>query len=356
MGQWRGARIFAVSLVTLLALAGCGSAKGSPATSAASRAVIIVSGGAATSPFTTPDHACQSGLAAGNTDTALRAYLLQQSYTVYTSPAMNGRGPVRDQTGFGPFGDCPITLDENMTVDATGSIDTAGEHLARFITYLHDENGVNEIDLVGHSMGGLFSRAAIRVLKSTASPVKIRSLTTLGTPWQGSYLSDYANDTVPLGDCVGDEFCEKGMEGFRAEVLRLVSGSGREVSQAYLMGKDGWNEFQAGVLDSIPVTLIGGRKFTKEGAVNSAVWPNDGIVALQSALATDVGDLVLKHRRCYTFEDTHSIFVSNLAQLPEQTALTWDPVVLAQVHSAIEDGPQALETTNRQGCPAPTGG
>jgi triacylglycerol lipase len=57
-------------------------------------AVVVVSGGDATSPFTTPEQACATGLAAGNTDTAIREFLLKQGYTVYTSPAMAGRGPV----------------------------------------------------------------------------------------------------------------------------------------------------------------------------------------------------------------------------------------------------------------------
>lgn len=341
----------ALSLMLVLLTAGCAPDRDQPAEPADPRAVVIVSGGAATSPFTTPDEACASGLAAGNTDTALRAYLLKQKYVVYTSPAMNGRGPVVDQTGFGPFGNCPITLGEDMTVDATGSIDFAGEHLARFVEYLHTERGVNEVDVVAHSMGGLFARAAIRLLKSTKSPVRIRSLTTLGTPWQGSYLSDYANDTVPLDDCRGDRFCEQAMVGFKAEVLRRVSGSGREVSQAYLMGRDGWNAYQGGVLDGIPVVLIGGHRFTMATPVNPAVWPNDGIVALRSALATDVGNDVLPHRRCYTFDDTHSTFVSNLANLPERTGLTWDPAVADLVHSSIEDAPGALDTLDRQDCP-----
>jgi hypothetical protein len=141
------------------------------------------------------------------------------------------------------------------------------------------------------------------------------------------------------------------MKGFKAEVLRLMSGSGREVNQAYLTGVDGWNQYQAGVLDKIPVVLIGGNKFTKDGKVNPAVWPNDGIVALQSALAKDVGDTVLPHRKCHTFDDTHSIYVSNLAKLAEQTALTWDPQVLDALRAAVEDAPKALETTNRDGCP-----
>ncbi|WP_308206571.1 lipase family alpha/beta hydrolase [Mycolicibacterium sediminis] len=313
-------------------------------------AVVIVSGGAATSPFTTPDAGCASGLAAGNTDTAIRRHLVDQGHEVYTSPAMAGRGRVTDQTGFGPFGDCPITLPEIMTVDSTGSIDTAGEHLARFLNYLDTERGVDQIDLVAHSMGGLYSRAAIKVLQSTGAPMRIRSLTTLGTPWQGSFLSDYAGDTIGLDACLGDQFCEQSMEGFRDEVVRRVSGSGREVSRAYLMGPQGWNAAQAGVLDGIPVVLVGGDAFARPGPVDPAVWPNDGIVALRSALAMDVDDAVLPHRRCATVDDAHSIYVASLKAMPETSALTWDPRVFALVDEALATAPEALGTPNRVGC------
>ena len=343
-------------MLTAATLAGCGDKPAEPEKHPASQAVVIVSGGDATSPFTTPDQACATGLAAGNTDTALREYLLKQGYNVYTSPAMAGRGQVVDQSGFGPFGVCPVTLPENMTVDSTGSIDLAGEHLARFLNHLRTEKGVTEVDLVGHSMGGLYSRSAIRVLTSTGSPLLIRSLTTIGTPWQGSYLSDYANGITPLTDCLGDKLCETAMKGMKDEVQRLMSGSGREVNQAFLMGKNGWNEYQSGVLDRIPVVLIGGKKFTGPGQLpgpaNPTVWPNDGLVALQSALAKDIGDPVLPHRRCYTFDDTHSIFVSNAAGLDWKTALTWDPQVLETVHNAIDGAAQALDKANREGCPA----
>ncbi len=343
-------RQLSVSLVVLIiaAMFGAGSAHGSP--QPPGHAVVIVSGGDAVSPFTTPQHACASGLAAGNTDTALRQNLLDGGYVVFTSPAMAGRGPVTDQRGFGAFGDCPITLPDNMTVDSTASIDLAGEHLARFLTYLHDTRGVDVVDVVGHSMGGLYSRAAFRVLQGLGSPVRIRSLTTLGTPWQGSYLSDYANDLSPLSDCAGDAFCEQAVTAFKAEVLRLQTGSGREVNQGYLMGPQGWNEFQAGVLDQIPVVVIGGTRFSHPEPVNPMTWPNDGLVARRSALATDVSDRVLPHRRCATFDDTHSIFVSDAAGLPWETAMTWDPHVLAVVRSAIDDADGALQTPNRQGC------
>ena len=341
----------AALLVTAM-LAGCSGTPGSGTKRPPSAVVVLVSGGDAVSPFTTNDQACATGLAAGNTNTAIREHLIGKGYTVYTSPAMNGRGQVVDQQGFGAFGVCPVTLPENMTVNSVGSIDTAGEHLARFVNWLHDDKGVTEVDFVAHSMGGLYSRAAIRVLATTSSPVTVRSLTTIGAPWQGSYLSDYANDLIPLTECGGDTFCETAMKDFRPTVLQLMSGSGREVNKAFLMGSRGWNEFQAGVLDKIPVVLIAGNRFNLPGPGNPAVWPNDGLVAQQSALAASISDPVLPHRRCYTFDDTHSIFVSNAAGLEWKTALTWDPQVFDVIDTAIRDAPAAMEGANREGCPS----
>ena len=345
-------KFLAVLAAASLALSGCSGGSGSGEKRPAGAAVVVVSGGDAVSPFTTPDQACATGLAAGNTDTAIREYLLGKKYTVYTSPAMNGRGQVVDQQGFGAFGVCPVTLPENMTVNSIGSIDTAGEHLARFVNWLNKEKGVTDVDFVGHSMGGLYSRAAIRVLATTDSPVKVRSLTTIGSPWQGTYLSDYANDLIPMTECQGDKLCEGAMRDFRVRTLQLMSGSGREANKAFLMGSNGWNQFQSGVLDKIPVTLIAGNRFKLPGPGNPAVWPNDGIVAEESALAKGISDPVLPHRRCYAFDDTHSIFVSNQAGLDWKTALTWDPRVFEALEQAIENAPKALDSANREGCPA----
>jgi hypothetical protein len=159
----------AVVLTGMMLLAGCGGTKES---GAGTRAVVVVSGAFSVSPFTTPSQACTAGLAAGDTATAIREYLLKQGYQVYTAPMMAGRGPVTDQTGFGAFGNCPVALPEIMTVDTTGDLDLGGKYLARFLTYLHTDKGVNEVDIVGHSAGGRWSRAAIHVLKATSSPVR----------------------------------------------------------------------------------------------------------------------------------------------------------------------------------------
>jgi len=337
--------------LVLLLLVACGNRATIPVADVPQgRAVVVVSGLASISPFTSPDDACTVGLAAGSSDTALREQLTTKGHTVYTAPAMAGPGRVTDRTGFGGFAACPAALPENTTIDTTGSIDHAGEHLARFIDFLHTDKAVDEVDLVGHSMGGLYARAAVRALSDAGSPVKVRSLTTIGTPWQGSYLSDYANGTVPLSDCLTDQFCESQMKGFAEDITAVyVSGSAREVGQAYLMGPRGWNQVQAGALGKIPVTLIAGDRFTRPGQTN--VWPNDGIVALRSALAVDIDDAVLPHRRCFSFADTHSDFVSAIANLAADTALTWDPRVLDVVSGAINDATTALDEPNRQGCP-----
>ena len=120
--------VLTAALTTMSVLAGCSGGAGSGDKRPTGAAVVVVSGGNATSPFTTNDQACATGLAAGNTNTAIREFLLSNDYTVYTSPAMAGRGQVVDQTGFCAFGVCPVTLPENMTVNSTGSIYTAGEH------------------------------------------------------------------------------------------------------------------------------------------------------------------------------------------------------------------------------------
>jgi len=209
----------------------------------------------------------------------------------------------------------------------------AGEHLARFLTFLHTDYEVDTVHVVAHSMGGLFSRAAFRLLQVTDSPIRIRSLTTMGTPWQGSVLGDYTIGTVDLSAAAGDAFSEKVMTEFRKRAMTLPTGAAQEVTEHYLMGPNGWNAFQAGVLDDIPVTLIGGSYFQADGLPQ--YWPHDGLVSEASALAVDLPTAVLPNRRTLSFKRTHSIFVSDQIGADWSTAMTWDPEVLEVVHEAI---------------------
>jgi len=296
-------------------------------------AVVIVSGGDAVSPFTTPTEACATGLAAGNTDTALREFLLARGHAVYTSPAMNARGPVVEQDGFGAFGGMPLSLPDIMTVNSTGDVDLAGEHLARFLGFIHEKYGVSSIHIVAHSMGGLFSRSAIRVLQETGSPLRVLSLTTLGTPWNGALVGDFVIGDVTLADAASDPFTERVLTEFQARAATIPVGAAQQVTGRYLSGPGGWNAFQAGVLDDIPVTLIGGSYFSGTGA--SRYWPHDGLVSLSSAHATDVPAAVLPHRTTLAVDRTHSIFISDAIGAQWSTAMTWDPEVLETVHGAI---------------------
>jgi hypothetical protein len=70
------------------------------------------------------------------------------------------------------------------------------------------------------------------------------------------------------------------------------------------------------------------------------MWPHDGIVSATSASAIDVGPEVLPIRALHRFPDVHSIFISDLAEIPLERALTWDPDALAVVSDAIAKAEQ----------------
>lgn len=320
------------------------------------RAVIIVSGGGATSPFTTPTAACNTGYAAGSTDSYLREGLLKAGYEVYTAPAQTGTGPISADSSEWGFGDCPAALPADMTINSVGAIDEAGARLAAFISHLNKTQGITTIDVVGHSMGGLFSRAAFKNLQTTGSPVRVRSLTTIGTPWEGAFAADYATGgAVTLGDCLGDAVCEASLKEFKEFWLPYSTGAGQQVTRSYLTGAGGWNERQGNVLQNIPVVLIGGDylRSTTIGA-KSELWPNDVLVSLRSALAKGVSDTVLPHRSCVTVNDVHSIYFADKLRISRELGITYDPRTLDAVKGAIENAPAALSQPNRTGCPLPT--
>jgi triacylglycerol lipase len=303
--------------------------------------VVIVSGGAAISPFTTPEAACADGSAAGSTDTYLREQLLEAGFVVYTSPANAGPGAVVEDLGFAGFTSPPEVLPAELTVNAVGPIDDGGASLARFLGYLSERYGHQEFNLVAHSMGGLFSRSAMRQLREAGSPLVVRSLTTIGTPWAGGFTADYAAGDLTLADANGDERFEEVLRQFDEETRSLPpDNAGQQVAARYLMGTEGWNQRQAGVLDDLHVTLIGGDVFRGAGRM----WPHDGLVTLASALATGVPTEVLPHRTEHVFPDAHSIFLCDLTGLPWERALTWDPEVAALIIDVI-DNPGIVPTS-----------
>lgn len=356
-------RFLVGGLIGALLLTACSeSSETSNADADQYRAVVIVSGGGAVSPFTTPDEACSSDdgfLAAGNSDTALREFLLAQGKQVFTAPAMVPWGTVvePDPESFGPFKDCPITLPESMTIMSAGDIDASGEKLARFVNFLHSDYGVTDVDFVGHSNGGLYSRAATRVLRQTQAPITVRSITMLGTPNNGSVPGSYTWAEFSRADCMGETFCETFNEQWVSYAAQVDLGLNREDTFKYLDGPPGWNNAQAGYLDDIPVTLLAGTFFTADGG-DPRMWPYDGIVSRYSAWAEGVSDAVIPHRTCWEAPLTHSIFVSDAYNqivkptdlLEWDSAITWNSQALERVNQAIDDADSALDRPTRQGC------
>lgn len=58
---------------------------------------------------------------------------------------------------------------------------------------------------------------------------------------------------------------------------------------------------------------------------------------MPSALASSVPATVLPNRTLHQFADVHSIYFADRFGLPWETALTWDPAVLAVVAAALTD-------------------
>ncbi len=341
-------------VLAVTALAGCGSAatppppsatpslSGSPApTSSASgpRAVVLVSGLATQTPFTTSGLACTEGLSAGNSVSALRDTLVQTGEQVFSAPAQIGAGPVASTTGVGESAQCPEPVAARMTIDTTADIDAGGIRLARFIRYLHRQYQVEVVDLVGHSMGGLFARAATGRLRQSSAPVSVRSLTTLSTPWTGTFPADYAAGDLPLTVCGSEAMCQQVLTDYKAKLADVEGpdGAANVITTAELQGRRGWNRQQGGDLAGIPVTLIGGDHYQLTGGASS-VWPNDAVVAEASALARGISGQELKVRACLVRPDVHTIGIAEQAGLPWTDAITWDPEVLAAVREAVRSG------------------
>lgn len=342
---------FSVALISQSAVA---QSAPMPSVAKTSRAVVLVSGGAIRSPFTTPTQACKDGdgfLAAGNTNTALRRYLLDQGKQVYTAPAMDDWGTVQNAApgSVGPHTDCPPQPPEVMTILSTGDWNAGGERLARFLGHLNRQYGVTDVDVVTHSNGGMWARAAIKVLKDTQSSISVRSLTTISAPHTGAFPPRFFAGEVPLAACEGNAFCEQTVKGWVSLVNAVDKGLSALNTVRYTSGPKGWNAAQGDALRGIPVTLIAGTYFeAARGA--SDLWPYDGTVPRHSAWAVNVSSDVIPWRTCWSAPLVHWIGQSEALGIPWDRALTHNPDTLARVNRAIDEADTALQRPDRQGC------
>lgn len=284
------------------------------------RAAVVVSGGGSISPFTTPDAACAVGLAAGSTDTALRAALLDAGIETYTAPVMTGHGTASEDPGRAGFAEPPAVLPAEMTIDSIGEIEGSAAKLARFLHHLHDEHGLSEIDIVAHSLGGVIARSAHMQMAAAVTPVRIISLTSIGTPWLGSFVRHCTLETMPMP--------EPAASYAFSLMAHVRQGSGlvatADAPPVWAVGKEGG-------LDGLVLTRIAGTYFSGVGDP----YPHDGMVSCTSALASNSDPVTFPSAACHAVKDVHSISFARVMDLPWERSVTWDPAVMDLVIEAI---------------------
>lgn len=299
---------------------------------AVSRVVILIPGGGGNSPFTTPDWGCVKGLAAGSQLTALRGALLDEGMPVYSCPARVGGGVMESDSAWGAFSDGPPPLPADMTINSVAPVTDSGARLAHFIRHLATNADITEVDLVGYSLGGVIGRDAIQRLQTDGSSVRVRSLTSVATPWLGSFVLNHDVASLPLPPAIASF-----VSSFIGGVDSTVSVVPRDRSPRPPVWASGYDN----VLDGIALTRVAGTYFAESdikdefGNMIGVLGPNDGFSTRESALALDADPIALPPATCFEVPDLHSNYLADLMDEPWERSINWDPVTWAIVSEAI---------------------
>lgn len=294
------------------------------------RTVVLVAGGGGNSPFTTPDRDCATGLAAGGQLTALRAAVLDAGFSAYTCPSRVGGGVMEADAGWGGFADGPPPMPAELTIDSVAPVPESGERLARFISHLAAESGVTEVDLIGYSLGGVIGRDAIGRLQQAGSPVRVRSLMSVATPWLGSFVLRYDAASLPLPPPIA---------AFVASFIGEVDSTVSSVPRDRTRRKPVWAEGYDHVLDGLPLTRVAGTYFPEsaieDGDEMGRLDANDGFCTKVSALALDADPVALPAAACFEVPALHSNYLADLIDLPWDRGVNWHPDTCAIVVEAL---------------------
>lgn len=300
---------------------------------AVTRTAVLIPGGGGNSPFTTPDQACTTGLAAGGQLTALRAALLDEGISVFTCPSRVGGGIMDSDSDWGAFADGPSPLSADMTINSVAPVTESGEQLAHFITYLAANAGITEVDLVGYSLGGIIGRDATQRLQLAGSSVRVRSLISVGTPWLGSFVLNFDPASLPFPPAIVSF-----VSPFISDVNSTVSDVARDRTPRQPVWANGYDH----VLDGLPLTRVAGTYFPESAITDESgnsigvLAANDGFATHLSALAVDADPIALPPANCFEVPDLHSNFLADLIEVPWERSINWDPVTWAIVVEAIQ--------------------
>jgi triacylglycerol lipase len=305
-------------------------------------AVVLVSGITTTTPFTTPPAVCKGTYPRGSTWSYDGAGFAAAGYPVYTAPVNFGSGPVAPDPP--NFSGCPAQLPASMTINSRGDIYTDARALASFIAYLHSRFGVNTVPFVSHSYGGLWTRGAMMLASVYFPAVRVRSMTTLGTPHLGSFMADIGEGVDP-SLCGSDLTCQliaRLLIAFRETYYEPA------MSQVTAAAVSQWNRRQGTSLRNVPVTAIGGNAISLSGESNPYVSPNDLLVGIKSGQAVGLqASGTIPDLSCFpAFPDVHSNTFLPFVPSVKHSLLS-DPAVVSDVEQTLAGNPPA--TT----CPDP---
>jgi pimeloyl-ACP methyl ester carboxylesterase len=150
-------------------------------------AVVFVSGLDSSQAFSDPT-SFSKGCTTGTWAKLAGGFAAQLTdYRVFDAPADDGKSHTADCHGTQYNAPAAFHLDTRDYSDD----DTDGTILLGFLGWLHHHYGINDVWLVGHSYGGIWSRSALTQLTAGHHPiVHIDGLITVGTPHTGSFGAD----------------------------------------------------------------------------------------------------------------------------------------------------------------------
>ncbi len=352
------------ALVSVALLAAALSATGAHAAGAP---VVLVSGFNTITPFTTPDPACNGKEGdEWNPPTGIAAALKGAGMSVYTAPVM--------QQGVAPAAPCapgtPVPPVATTYINANGDVNANGKALGTFLAFLRDNYGVTQVEMVAHSDGGLWSRAAITQQANFAG-VAVNSYTTLGTPQTGSFIADLSQ-YIHNGTCdSSNEVVELVCEALQGTVDLVIKDLGpipiEELTSEYLAT---WNPEQT--IGACPAAGIAGTyfNFPLPSSLLSAYYnPSDGLVGEASAhgLASktisgtpipapgipnfrDAGSFPVVHGSVFSFLSANNLL--NQAAISNTVLATLQALPIgAPTCTAPTPGPAPAPTPGRRGRP-----
>ncbi len=220
-------------------------------------AVVLVSGFMSQTPFTTPGNVCSaSGMSSGGTWSVMQSALATAGYPVFTVPETtydysnpSSPTPVAITPSSMGLGTCGATqLPASMTLDTAGDFDLNSNILANVLEYINTNYGITRVWLVGHSDGGLWAWGAMDYA-SFMTGVTVDSITTIDTPYTGSFLANLAQDQT-----TGCSILNPSCDALEAILNYLSSSLAQgvaldEMTSSYMVG---WNSRMANVAGTTP--------------------------------------------------------------------------------------------------------